>query len=115
MSSGGGGGGGVGPWGIALDIIEDVRGTMIFYFFIIEESIQSASFACYLLNKAGMKEDCRYMAQWCIDNLIDPAIETVKWLGIMIYPMNIAYDLFYKSAKKLMETYLKVTEKKEEE
>ncbi len=102
-------------WQIALDIIEDVRGTMTFYFFIIEEAIQSASFACYLLNKAGMKEDVRNMANWCLDNLINPAIDTNAWIGTMIYPMNMAYDLFFKSAKKLMETYLKVTEKKEEE
>jgi len=97
-------------WKIAYDVIKDVRGTMIFYFFIIEEAIQSVSFACYLLNKAGMKEDVRTYAQWCIDNLIDPAIETLGPLGVMIYPMQIAYDLYYKSAKKLMETYLKITE-----
>jgi len=99
-------------WEIILDIIEDVRGTMIFYFFIIEEAIQSVSFACYLLHKAEMYEDCRNMARWCLDNLINPAIDTVAWLGTLIYPMNMSYDLFYKSAKKLMETYLKVGEEK---
>ena len=94
-------------WNIALDIIEDVRGTLTFYFFIVEEAIQSAGFGCYLLKKAGMDEDAKNLAQWTINNLIDPAIDTNSWAGTVTYPMNIAFDLFYRSAKKLMETYIK--------
>ena len=95
-------------WEIALDIIEDVRGSIAMYLFIIEEAIQTAGMACYLLYRMKKYDECKNTAQWVIDNLIDPALEFVNTYGYAAYPLNMAYETFYKSARKTMETYLKL-------
>jgi len=93
-------------WTIALDVIQDVRGSIAMYLFIIEESIQTVGMACYLLTKANRKEDARDIARWAIDNIIDPALQFNETYGGVAYPLNMSYDVFYKSAKKNFETYL---------
>jgi len=101
-------------WEIVLDVIQDVRGSIAMYLFIVEEAIQTAGMACYLLHKHKKLEECRETAQYILDNIINPAIDFNNRYGAIAYPLNMAYDVFYKSAKTSMETYLKVTEKKEE-
>jgi len=93
-------------WIIAVDVIEDVRGSIAMFMFIIEEAIQSVGMACYLLRKANRVEECRNVAQWAIDNLINPALEFCKTYGYAAYPLNMAYESFYNAAKKTFETYL---------
>ena len=93
-------------WNIALDIVEDVRGSIAMYLFIIEEAIQTVGMACYLLYRQKKYDELKDTARWIIDNLIDPALEFVKTYGYAAYPLNIAYEVFYKSARKTVETYL---------
>lgn len=95
-------------WTIAIDIIQDVRGSLAMYLFIIEESIQAVGMACYMLYKKKKYEDMRNLARYAIDNIIEPAIEFNNTYGGATYPLNMAYDVFYNSAKKSMETYLEI-------
>lgn len=95
-------------WKIALDVIKDVRGTLIFYGWVICESLGSVGMACYMLHKAGRKDEAKALASWAINNLANPAIDFASSYGYAMYPMNIAYKLYYDSAKKLLETYLKL-------
>lgn len=93
-------------WSIAIDIIEDVRGSIAMYLFIIEESIQAIGMATYLANRAKKTDLTKELANYAIENLIDPALDFVKNYGTFAYPLNMAYEEFYKAARKVFETYL---------
>ena len=99
-------------WTVALDLLEDARGTLTFYGFIIEEAIQSAGFACWILRGAGKHEDAADKAQWCIAELINPAIQFFNTWGHITFPMNQAYLAFFEASKRTMETYIQVKESK---
>ena len=93
-------------WQLALDIIQDVRGTLAMYLFIIEESIQTLGMAIYQAKKSNRTDLVRELAQYTLDNVITPAIAFCNTYGMATYPLNQAYWIFYDSSKKLMETYL---------
>jgi len=99
-------------WQIALDVVQDVRGSIAMYLFIIEEALQTLGMACYLYQKANMKESVRNLAKWAIDNVVDPAIEFNNTYGAAAYPLNMAYDTFYHSSRISFQTYIHITEKK---
>ena len=98
-------------WKVALDLVQDVRGTLGMYLFIIEESIQTVGMACWTLYKANRISEVRELAQWIIDEIIEPAIVFNETYGKVAYPLNEAYGVFYESSRKNMETYLKLTER----
>jgi len=98
-------------WTIALDVVQDVRGSIAMYLFILEEAIQTVGMSVYLMHKANMDEEVRSQAKWILDEIINPAIEFNNTYGMLAYPLNQAYSTFYESAKRNMETYLKVTKK----
>ena len=95
-------------WSIALDVIQDVRGSIAMYLFIIEEAIQTVGMACYLNYKANRLEAVRDLAKWILDNIINPAIDFNNTYGSVAYPLNLAYNVFYHAAKRNMETYLEL-------
>lgn len=95
-------------WTIIIDIVEDVRGSIGMYLFIIEEAIQTIGMANYLAYKAGKMERVKEIAQWTIDEVIDPAINFNNIYGYIAYPLNQAYAVFYDAARKNMETYLEM-------
>lgn len=95
-------------WKIALDIIEDVRGSIAMYMFIIEEAVQTAGMAAYLYNKAEQKQKAKETAQWILDNLIYPAQDFTETYGYLAYPLNMAYDAFFKAAEQTMQMYLEL-------
>jgi len=99
-------------WTIALDVIEDVRGSVGMYLFIIEESIQTLGMACYLLAKEQRWNDLLDLANWIIANVINPAIDFCNNYGAIAYPLNMAYDTFYKASKTNMENYIKIAQSK---
>lgn len=99
-------------WTVAIDVLEDARGTLTFYGFIIEEAIQSAGFACWILRSANKDKEAAEKAQWCINELILPAIDFFNRWGHITFPMNQAYLAFYEASKKTMETYIQVAESK---
>lgn len=91
----------------AFQVFQDVRGTIAFYMFIIEEAIQTAGMTAYLLKKAGKTEEAKEQAQWVINNLIEPLLSFAESPTAQIaYPMNLAYKAFAEAAKKAMEAYL---------
>lgn len=85
------------------------------YMFIIEEAIQSGGMAVYLLYKSNRYEDALKMAQWLLDNLINPALDFVRAYGHAAYPLNMCYETFYTVAKRNMETYIDLCRRKLEE
>jgi len=95
-------------WKMPLEIIKDVRGTLIFYGWVICESLGSASMACYLLKKEKKYKEMKEIAQWAINELIEPYLEWIDYYKFMIAPMDIAYKLYCESQRKLFETYLKI-------
>ena len=92
-----------------LSAVQDVRGTLGMYLFIIEEAIQTVGMACWTLYKDNRFAEVQELAQWIIDDIIDPAIEFNNTYGMATYPLNQAYAVFYTSARKNMETYLAMT------
>jgi len=96
-------------WQIALDVVQDVRGSIAMYLFIIEEAIQTVGMACYLNYKANRLDAVRELAKWILDNIVNPAIDFNNTYGHVAYPLNLAYNVFYQSAKRNMETYLELT------
>ncbi len=91
----------------AFDVFINIRETIAFYMFIIEEAIQTAGMAAYMLKKAEKIDEAKAQAQWTIDNLINPLIEFADSpAAAMAYPMNLAYKAFAQAAKKTMEAYL---------
>jgi len=95
-------------WIIAIDIIQDVRGSVGMYLFIIEESIQTIGMSCYIAKNAGKIDRAKELAQYAINNLIDPALQFVEDYGDLAYPLNLAYKEFYSAAKETMNTYLEL-------
>jgi len=98
----------VAKWTIAMDLIEDVRGSIAMYMFIIEESIQAVGMACYLNYRAGKKDKAKEIAKWCLDELVTPAIDFARTWGYPAYPLNISYEMFYLAAEKTMRSYLEL-------
>jgi len=98
-------------WTIAIDIIQDVRGSIAMYMFIIEEAIQTIGMACYLLYKHKKYSDLKEVAKWALDNLVNPAIDFAETYGHVAYPLEMAYKAFYQASKKNFENYLRLTEK----
>jgi len=92
-------------WTLILDIIQDVRGSISMFMFIIEEAIQTVGMAIYLLYKQGKYQECLELVSWELENLINPSLEFVEQYGAVAYPLNIAYQQFYQSAKKTALTY----------
>jgi len=95
-------------WQLALDLIEDVRGSIAMYMFIIEEAVQTAGMAAYMYHKAGLNQKAKEQAQWVLDNLIYPALDFVETYGYLAYPLNMAYDAFFKAAEQTMNAYLQL-------
>jgi len=93
----------------AFDVFVNVRETIAFYMFIIEESIQAMGMACYLLKKYGLDQDAKEYASWTKSNLIQGLKEFAQGVGVIAYPMNEAYKLFAESTEKVMDAYLKTT------
>jgi len=91
----------------AFDVFVNVRETIAFYMFIIEESIQAMGMACYLLKKFGLDQDAKEYASWTKSNLIQGLKEFAQGVGVIAYPMNEAYKLFAESTEKVMDAYLK--------
>lgn len=93
----------------AFDVFQNVRETIAFYMFIVEEAIQSAGMAAYISYKAGNTQRAKEIAQFMISELIDPLREFAESpAGYAAYPANLAYSAFAKSARKVAETYLEL-------
>ena len=94
-------------WAIALDLIQDVRGSIAMFLFIIEEAIQTVGMSCYLLYKEEKWAECLEVATYIKNRIIEPSLEFVDSYGQVAYPLNISYKIFYESAMKNVETYIK--------
>ena len=91
----------------AFEVFMNIRETIAFYMFIVEESIQAVGMACYLSAKYQDYSRAKELATWAINELIDPLKEFAESpAGILAYPMNEAYKAFAEASKKTMETYL---------
>lgn len=93
----------------------NVRETVAFYMFIIEESIQAVGMACYLYKKYGLNNKAKETAQWCINELIDPLLDFSSSIGVLAYPLNLAYSAFAEATRKVMEMYLELPEQPPEQ
>jgi len=90
-----------------FDVFMNVRETIAFYMFIIEESIQAMGMACYLLKKYGLDQDAKEYASWTKSNLIEGLKQFADGVGQVAYPMNLAYKAFAEATEKVMDAYLK--------
>lgn len=96
---------------IAIDLIEDVRGSIGMFMFIIEEAIQAISMACYLAYKKQQYDKVIEYANFAINELIDPAINFANSYGNLAYPLQYAYLAFYESSKKTLQNYIDLANK----
>ena len=101
--------------GIAIDLIEEVRGSIAMFMFIIEEAIQTIGMACYLAYKKQQWDKVIEYATYAINELIDPAIEFADTYGNFAYPLHFAYKAFYETSKKTMENYITLANQAKQE
>ena len=82
----------------AFEVFEDVRSAISMYMFIIEEAIQTANMANWILWKVGAYDEVKYMINWIRDNLANPLLDFSKGeVAMLAYPMNLAYEAFAKA------------------
>lgn len=93
------------PAKAAFDVFMDVRGTVVFYLFILEESIQTAMMGCYLASKAGETSRSQILAIELKQGLIADAKAFNQSVGIVAYPMNEAFGAFYTQAENMCNFY----------
>jgi len=96
----------------AFDAFEKINSVVAFYMFIIEESIQTVSMAVYLSNKAGNKEMMKQLAQYNLNELINPLKEFCDGTGYLGFPMNLAFKKFAEASEQAMNYYISITEEK---
>lgn len=88
-------------------VFVNVRETVTFYMFIMEEAIQTAGMASYVAYKAGNIDRAKMIARHMQTELIDPLEEFAKSpAGILAFPMNLAYISFAEASRLSAETYL---------
>ena len=95
-------------WTVALDVVQDVRGSVAMFMFIIEEAIQTAGMACYVLYKSQKWQELKNAAQQTIDNLIIPGLDFANTYGAAAIPLNTAYLAFYNQSLTTFQTYIAV-------
>lgn len=84
----------------------NVRETVTFYMFIVEESIQAVSMAVYLAYQTGDSELANDLIDYNITQLIDPLIAFASNPAAdLAWPMSDAFLEFAKASRQSMETY----------
>lgn len=91
-------------WTIALDAVQEVRGSIAMFMFIIEESMQGIGMANWIAYKAEDWELLLSNVQYGRNQLLIPALDFVQKYGAVAYPLNLAYETFYKSFEKSLDT-----------
>ena len=95
------------------EVFQDVRGAVGMFMFILEESIQTAGMASWILYKEGMIDDAKENEEWIKNNLAIPLKEFAESpSGYIAYPLNEAYKSFAEAAIRKAEQFQKL--KKEE-
>ena len=92
--------------GSAFNAFEKINSVVAFYMFIIEESIQTVSLAIYLSQKAGNTEQMKQLAQYNLNELINPLKEFCDGAGYLGFPMNLAFKKFAEASEQAMNYYL---------
>lgn len=79
----------------AFQVFTLIRESVNMYMFIIEESIQTANLATWLLSKAELYDDAINNANWVKSQLAQQLKDiTENPLGNIAYPLNLAYNAF---------------------
>lgn len=88
-------------------VFVNVRETVTFYMFIMEEAAQTAGMAAYVAYKAGNIDRAKEIARYMKDELIDPLEDFAKSpAGVLAFPMNLAYISFATASRLTADTYL---------
>lgn len=90
----------------AFNAFEKINSVVSFYMFIIEESIQTISLAIYMSNKAGNTQKMKELAQWNLNELVNPLKQFCDGAGYLGFPMNLAFKKFAEATEKAMQYYL---------
>lgn len=93
------------PAKAAFDVFMDIRGTVVFYLFILEESIQTAMMGCYLARKEGEISRSQILAIELKQGLIADAKAFNQSIGTVAYPMNEAFGAFFEQSEKMCTFY----------
>jgi hypothetical protein len=93
----------------AFDLFMDVRGAVGMFMFIIEEAIQTAGMASWVLLKEGKKEDAKENETWIVNNLAQPLKDFCNSpAGYIAYPLNLAYSMFAEATIRKKEAIMKI-------
>jgi len=92
--------------GSAFNAFEKVNSIVAFYMFIIEEAIQTVSMAIYLSNKSGNTDLMKQLAQYNLNELINPLKSFCDGTGYLGFPMNLAFKKFAEASEQAMNYYL---------
>ena len=96
-------------WLIAKELWEvfsDVRGAVGMFMFILEEAIQTAGMATWILYKNEDIEGAKQNEEWIKNNLAIPLKQFAESpSGYLAYPLNIAYKAFAEAAIRKAELF----------
>jgi len=93
----------------AFEIFSDIRGACGMFMFILEEAIQTAGMASWILYKEGKKDLAKENEQWIVSNLAIPLRDFANGpAGYLAYPLNLAYAMFAEATIKKKEAFMKL-------
>jgi len=93
----------------AFKIFMDIRGACGMFMFILEEAIQTAGMASWILWKEGKKDLAKENEQWIISNLAIPLRDFASGpAGYLAYPLNLAYRMFAEATIRKAEALIKL-------
>lgn len=93
--------------GTAFRVFEDVRGSVSFYMFIMEEAIQTCGMACWISHQKGNLDRAKEVALYAKNELCIPLRDFARSpAGLLGYPMNLSYEAFANASIKNFDTYL---------
>lgn len=93
-------------WTIAVELLEEVYGTLQMFVFILEEAQQTLGMSIYLSYQAGEYEEAKELAEYALSDLINPALDWIDTYGALIVPTNMSYKEFFLAAKMSMERFI---------
>jgi len=93
----------------AFQIFMDVRGACGMFMFILEEAIQTAGMASWILYKEGKLQEAKENENWIEQMLAKPLKQFAEGpAGYLAYPLNLAYIKFAEATIKKKEAFMKL-------
>ena len=98
----------------SFDVFVNIRETVVFYMFILEEAIQTMSMSVWQAYQAGDKEHCYELINYNLNELIYPLRDFANGpIGALGWPMNASFAAFAEASAESMKNYWRLLAEEE--